>query len=47
MKKIINSLIVLQLVILLTGCCCPCGKQPSKPETALEEQKQASEAESK
>lgn len=47
MKKIINFLIVLQLVILLTGCCCPCGKQPSKPEAVPEEQKQAGEAESK
>ena len=41
MKKLLTSLLILQLVLVLTSCCCPCGKkaaeqnqdtQPQQPE---------------
>ena len=41
MKKIVSVLFALQLVLFLTGCCCPCAKkaQEQKPqETQPQEQ---------
>ena len=37
MKKLLNILLIAQLVISLAGCCCPCGKNtadsPAEQET--------------
>ena len=45
MKKIVHCLLVVQLVLLMAGCCCPCSKkaaekapeqtqpQPEQPKT--------------
>ena len=34
MKKFLSLLIVLQLLLITAGCCCPCAKKANSPEQA-------------
>ena len=46
MKKLLTTLLALQLVWILTGCCCPCAKKAleQKPQT---QEKPAEQTETK
>ena len=48
MKKLINNLMLIGLILTLAGCCCPCGKkmqqqnqQNTEPQAPAPEQKPA------
>lgn len=38
MKALINFILIIQVALLLSGCCCPCGKQVQKQEQNQEVQ---------
>ena len=38
MKKLLSILLMVQLVLFLTGCCCPCCKKPGEQKPQGEPQ---------
>ena len=44
MKKLINVLLIIQTVIFLTACCCPCGKKAPEQSQAPAQPQQGEQA---
>jgi len=46
MKKILLTILAIQLMVALTGCCCPCAKKMQEQKEPAEESTPAPEEKS-